>query len=227
MNFNFVALRNLNLAKSNQIQQTLAVNPVSNWMDLSHVGGPSTCTANAVGGLNPAVIWDPAGRGWDLEIDVARWFFRSYNVGYQVGLFCHEIYAHYKTDDDIWQPGGLHRGNTAVVPHALANSEEGIIAAGGNITDTITAQVNNPGAADQPDHIFASSNAYGRFLAYRDSMHRFGVDMAAAGGGGGLCRCRLPIPRRLLAHGCGINRGDSRQKISRGRPPGKRCCSCL
>ena len=187
MNFNFVALQNLNIAKANQVRHTLAVSPLSFWMDMQHAanagGGPSTCTANAVGGLNPATIHNPAGTGWDLTIDVARWFFRSYSVGYQMGLFCHEVSAHYMTSDNILDlASNLHRGNTAVV-HALANSEEGIILAGGNITDTITAQINNPGAAAQPDHIFASSNAYKRFQEYRNSMNNFGIAMAGAGGG--------------------------------------------
>ncbi|VVS95570.1 hypothetical protein [Desulfoluna spongiiphila] len=184
MNFNFVALQNLNLAKANQVQNTLAGSPLSFWMDMNHMahggGGPSTCTVHAVGGLNPATIYNPAGTGWDLTIDLARWFFRTYNVGYQVGLFCHEVSAHFMTDDNILQAGGFHRGNTAVV-HAPGNSEQGIIGAAGNITDQITTVVNNPGAAAQPDHIFASSNAYARFLEYRNSMHNFGVAMAGAG----------------------------------------------
>jgi len=186
MNFQFVALQALNVAKANQVQNTLAVSPLSFWMDAYHMatpaGGPSTCTANAVGGLNPATIYNPA-PVWDLTIDVARWFFRFYNVGYQVGLFCHEVSAHFMTSDNIWQPGGFpggcHRGNA--VMHAPANSEEGILNAGGNITDQITTVVNNPGPPAQSDHIFASSNDYHRFLEYRDSMHNFGVAMAGAG----------------------------------------------
>ncbi len=189
MIYNLATLTALDAVKSNQVQQTLNNGQVEQWMAMGWMAvnhaapaaGAQTTTTNTVGGLNPAQIFNPRPTYANLNIDVARWFFRSYDVGYQIGLFCHEVAAHFMTDENITMHGGWYRGNTAVA-HTPANSEQQITAANTPITDTITGIVSTPGTAPQSDHIFAASNAYMRFQQYRISMHTFGLEMQAVAG---------------------------------------------
>lgn len=132
---------------------------LQNFIDMS-----KSCNFFVSEDYNPASIYNPSYQSGDLKIEISRWFLKGYSVGYIAGMLCHEVGAHFLTDD---------------LMHSIEHDQEkAIIAKNIKVKDAATDWSYTPSKAEQPDHIFASCYGEKRYTHYRRLMIEFATLIA-------------------------------------------------